>query len=105
MAAVTSQATNSQDNPLVGFGPNEWIVDDMYQRYLADPTSVDPAWHDFFADYTPVATGEPASTKPAAAAAPAVASPPASPPPAPPPPATAPDQAPAPRTPPAAPTR
>ena len=54
MAAVTSQATNSQDNPLVGFGPNEWIVEDMYQRYLADPSSVDPAWHDFFADYRPV---------------------------------------------------
>src|SRR5258705_3056985 len=53
MAAVTSQATNSQDNPLADFGPNEWIVDDMYQRYLADPASVDAAWHDFFADYKP----------------------------------------------------
>src|SRR3954453_14404019 len=58
MAVVNSQATNSQDNPLVGFGPNEWIVEEMYQRYLADPTSVDPAWHDFFADYKPaMATG------------------------------------------------
>jgi 2-oxoglutarate dehydrogenase E1 component len=27
----------------------------MYQRYLADPSSVDPAWHDFFADYKPEA--------------------------------------------------
>jgi multifunctional 2-oxoglutarate metabolism enzyme len=56
MAVVTSQATSStnpQDNPLMGFGPNEWIVEDMYQRYLADPSSVDPAWHDFFADYRP----------------------------------------------------
>ncbi|WP_424922913.1 multifunctional oxoglutarate decarboxylase/oxoglutarate dehydrogenase thiamine pyrophosphate-binding subunit/dihydrolipoyllysine-residue succinyltransferase subunit [Actinomycetospora succinea] len=25
----------------------------MYQRYLADPDSVDAAWHDFFADYSP----------------------------------------------------
>jgi multifunctional 2-oxoglutarate metabolism enzyme len=49
--AVSTQATNSADNPLAGFGPNEWIVEDMYQRYLADPASVDPAWHDFFADY------------------------------------------------------
>jgi len=65
MAAVTSQATNSQDNPLAGFGPNEWIVEDMYQRYLADPTSVDPAWHDFFADYRPVLdTGLPQATRP-----------------------------------------
>jgi len=55
--AVSTQATNSQEkqeNPLAGFGPNEWIVEDMYQRYIADPTSVDPAWHDFFADYKPV---------------------------------------------------
>jgi 2-oxoglutarate dehydrogenase E1 component len=55
--AVSTQQT-SQDNPLADFGPNEWIVDEMYQRYLADPTSVDPAWHDFFADYKPaMATG------------------------------------------------
>jgi 2-oxoglutarate dehydrogenase E1 component len=49
---VSTQQT-SQGNPLADFGPNEWIVEDMYQRYLADPASVDPAWHDFFADYKP----------------------------------------------------
>ncbi|HET6533537.1 MAG TPA: multifunctional oxoglutarate decarboxylase/oxoglutarate dehydrogenase thiamine pyrophosphate-binding subunit/dihydrolipoyllysine-residue succinyltransferase subunit [Actinoplanes sp.] len=54
---MSTQQT-SQDNPLADFGPNEWIVDEMYQRYLADPSSVDPAWHDFFADYKPaMATG------------------------------------------------
>ncbi|GAA0948186.1 multifunctional oxoglutarate decarboxylase/oxoglutarate dehydrogenase thiamine pyrophosphate-binding subunit/dihydrolipoyllysine-residue succinyltransferase subunit [Virgisporangium aurantiacum] len=50
---MSTQATSPQDNPLAGFGPNEWIVEDMYQRYLADPGSVDPAWHEFFADYKP----------------------------------------------------
>ena len=50
--AVSTEQT-SADNPLAGFGPNEWIVEEMYQRYLADPESVDPAWHDFFADYKP----------------------------------------------------
>ncbi|WP_445942397.1 multifunctional oxoglutarate decarboxylase/oxoglutarate dehydrogenase thiamine pyrophosphate-binding subunit/dihydrolipoyllysine-residue succinyltransferase subunit [Pseudonocardia sp. T1-2H] len=25
----------------------------MYQRFLEDPNGVDPAWHDFFADYRP----------------------------------------------------
>ena len=25
------------------FGPNEWLVDELYQRYLADPGSVDRA--------------------------------------------------------------
>ncbi|GAB3969945.1 hypothetical protein GCM10027615_25270 [Plantactinospora veratri] len=51
---MSTQQT-SQENPLAGFGPNEWIVEEMYQRYLADPASVDPAWHDFFADYRPAA--------------------------------------------------
>ena len=36
-----------------GFGPNEWLVDEIYQQYLRDPNSVDPAWWDFFADYKP----------------------------------------------------
>jgi multifunctional 2-oxoglutarate metabolism enzyme len=33
------------------FGPNEWLVDELYERYLADPDSVDRAWWSFFADY------------------------------------------------------
>jgi multifunctional 2-oxoglutarate metabolism enzyme len=33
------------------FGPNQWLVDELYQRYLADPGSVDQAWWSFFADY------------------------------------------------------
>jgi 2-oxoglutarate dehydrogenase E1 component len=57
MATVSTRATNAQDHPLAGFGPNEWIVEDMYQRFLADPGSVDPAWHDFFADYKPTTDG------------------------------------------------
>src|SRR3954451_3432259 len=65
---VSTQQT-SHDNPLADFGPNEWIVDEMYQRYLADPSSVDPAWHDFFADYKPVmATGSIVSPDEATAA-------------------------------------
>src|ERR1700677_364301 len=56
------------------FGPNEWLVDELYQRYLADPGSVDRAWWSFFADYRPVratdfVTG--AVAAPAAPAAPA----------------------------------
>lgn len=35
------------------FGPNEWLVDEMYERYQQDPASVDKAWWDFFADYSP----------------------------------------------------
>jgi 2-oxoglutarate decarboxylase len=36
-----------------GFGPNEWLVDELYQRYLEDKEAVDPAWWEFFEDYRP----------------------------------------------------
>ena len=32
-------------------GPNEWLVDEIYEQYVKDRDSVDPAWWDFFADY------------------------------------------------------
>src|ERR1700691_6044614 len=38
------------------FGANEWLVEELYQRYLADPGSVDRAWWSFFADYQPTLT-------------------------------------------------
>ncbi|HEY5267201.1 MAG TPA: hypothetical protein VIJ40_10340, partial [Acidimicrobiales bacterium] len=33
------------------FGPNAWLVDDMYDRFVADPSSVAESWREFFADY------------------------------------------------------
>src|SRR5215469_9195189 len=59
------------------FGPNEWLVDELYQRYLADPSSVDMAWWNFFADYQPPAGSPVPPAKPMATAtapAPAAAS-------------------------------
>ncbi len=50
------------------FGPNEWLVDELYQRYLDDPGSVDMAWWNFFADYQPPAGG-PAAESPGGPAA------------------------------------
>ena len=32
-------------------GPNEWLVDEMYEQYLADPKSVSSSWQEFFEDY------------------------------------------------------
>ncbi|HEY9409390.1 MAG TPA: hypothetical protein VIP77_07390, partial [Jiangellaceae bacterium] len=34
--------------PQAGFGPNEWLVDELYDSWLKDPSSVDPAWSEFF---------------------------------------------------------
>ncbi|WP_093173861.1 multifunctional oxoglutarate decarboxylase/oxoglutarate dehydrogenase thiamine pyrophosphate-binding subunit/dihydrolipoyllysine-residue succinyltransferase subunit [Sinosporangium album] len=44
---------SSRTNPLTAFGQNEWLVDELYQKYLQDPESVDRAWWNFFADYHP----------------------------------------------------
>ncbi len=57
-------ASNTPANHFGGsFGPNEWLVDEMYERYQQDPASVDKAWWDFFADYTPpTQTSAPAPT-------------------------------------------
>ncbi|MEU8636917.1 multifunctional oxoglutarate decarboxylase/oxoglutarate dehydrogenase thiamine pyrophosphate-binding subunit/dihydrolipoyllysine-residue succinyltransferase subunit [Amycolatopsis sp. NPDC048633] len=43
----------SSSSPASQFGPNEWLVEEMYDQFLADPSSVDAAWHDFFADFKP----------------------------------------------------
>lgn len=48
---MSTQSNHGSD--LAGFGPNEWLVEEMYERYLSDPTSVDAAWHEFFTDYKP----------------------------------------------------
>jgi 2-oxoglutarate dehydrogenase E1 component len=60
------------------FGANQWLVDELYEQYLADKDSVDPAWWDFFADYRPRSeapsgqvNGRPAATTTEAPARPA----------------------------------
>ena len=35
------------------FGANDWLVDEMYEHYLADPSSVDPAWGEYFKNNKP----------------------------------------------------
>ncbi len=34
-----------------GFGVNTWLVDELYEQYLADPDSLSPSWQEFFEDY------------------------------------------------------
>ncbi|MCO5991798.1 multifunctional oxoglutarate decarboxylase/oxoglutarate dehydrogenase thiamine pyrophosphate-binding subunit/dihydrolipoyllysine-residue succinyltransferase subunit [Actinoallomurus rhizosphaericola] len=49
----TQSSRSSADLNTPDFGPNEWLVDELYQKYLEDPNSVDRAWWNFFADYQP----------------------------------------------------
>ena len=54
MSSVSSsRPSSSPSSSVAGFGTNEWLVEEMYQQYLADPSTVDQAWHEFFADYRP----------------------------------------------------
>ena len=71
-AAGTTGTTGAAASAGTGaFGPNAWLVEDMYDRYQADPTSVSDSWREFFADYRPA--GAPPTPTAAAAAAPAPA--------------------------------
>src|SRR5215218_4378975 len=49
----TAVSQSSPEHHVTEFGPNEWLVDELYQQYLEDKNSVDPAWWEFFADYQP----------------------------------------------------
>ena len=37
--------------PASSFGANDWLVDEMYERYRENPASVSESWQEFFADY------------------------------------------------------
>ena len=74
--------TTPQDSlparPVKGsFGPNAWLVDDMYDRFIADPNSVSASWREFFADYqrstVPSVASSAAHAVPATPSKPAVA--------------------------------
>ena len=76
----TSHSPVSTDDN--SFGANQWLVEEMWQAYQKDPSSVDPAWHPYFEGHS--GHGAPTSPPPAAAAAPPAApAEPATPPPAP----------------------
>jgi 2-oxoglutarate decarboxylase len=35
------------------FGPNAWLVDDMYEQFRQDPSCVSESWREFFLNYRP----------------------------------------------------
>jgi len=47
--AIEAVAETSQDTPnSPDFGTNQWLVEDMYEQFQADPSSVDASWAEFF---------------------------------------------------------
>jgi multifunctional 2-oxoglutarate metabolism enzyme len=44
-------STDAEQSTEGHFGPNAWLVEELYERYLADPNSVAESWREFFSDY------------------------------------------------------
>jgi 2-oxoglutarate decarboxylase len=99
---------SSTSAPEADFGANDWLLEEMYERYTTDPSSVDETWAEYFNSHgapgagagdgaaakkqepkpetaakAPASRREPTPTTAAPAPAPAQASPAAQPPPAP----------------------
>ncbi|MGW5071200.1 2-oxoglutarate dehydrogenase E1 subunit family protein, partial [Streptomyces cyaneofuscatus] len=72
-SSISTDQASPGTNPAAAFGANEWLVDEIYQQYLQDPSSVDRAWWDFFADYKPGSSGTADKPVPGAAASGAAA--------------------------------
>jgi len=62
---------SASDHPTAFFGPNSWLVEEMYDRYLEDSSSVGDTWKDFFADYR--REGQSPASAPGATSAPGAA--------------------------------
>ena len=56
-------AESSQDHTTPDFGTNQWLVEEMYERFQEDPSSVDASWVTFFKNDPPVATNGTAPAK------------------------------------------
>jgi 2-oxoglutarate decarboxylase len=71
---VTSQVTGvaSEDGSSGDFGANEWLVDEMYERFIADRNSVDESWWPILESYhrttIEASSAAPAATPPSAPA-------------------------------------
>ncbi|HHU09426.1 MAG TPA: multifunctional oxoglutarate decarboxylase/oxoglutarate dehydrogenase thiamine pyrophosphate-binding subunit/dihydrolipoyllysine-residue succinyltransferase subunit [Intrasporangiaceae bacterium] len=61
---------HSNDDPLAAFGPNDWLVDELFEQYQKDKNLVDKAWWSFFENYTPE-DGRKTNSAPEQGAAPA----------------------------------
>src|SRR3954447_24751429 len=46
--AIEAVAESSQDQTTPDFGTNQWLVEEMYERFRQDPASVDATWVTFF---------------------------------------------------------
>ena len=64
MSSPANEATTEATAEAIAadFGPNEWLVHEIWQQYQTDPASVSPEWREFLSDYRP----DPIGSAPAA---------------------------------------
>ena len=65
----------SAKDPNQDFGANEWLVDEMYERYVSDPTSLEPSWIEFFKTYNPNSSGSSSASTSSSSSAPIAGAP------------------------------
>ena len=70
MAIVPDESPISA--PDVDFGANDWLLEEMYEQYAADPSSVDETWAEYFKSHAApsVGTGDGAAGEAGAAGRP-----------------------------------
>ncbi|RIX31001.1 multifunctional oxoglutarate decarboxylase/oxoglutarate dehydrogenase thiamine pyrophosphate-binding subunit/dihydrolipoyllysine-residue succinyltransferase subunit [Amnibacterium setariae] len=51
---MSDQLTGTEEGAASEFGANEWLVDELYERFIADKDSVDRSWWPILQDYRPV---------------------------------------------------
>jgi 2-oxoglutarate dehydrogenase complex dehydrogenase (E1) component-like enzyme len=49
VAIVPDQSSTSAPTE-ADFGANDWLLEEMYEQYTADPNSVDETWAEYFKD-------------------------------------------------------
>ncbi len=54
-ASIANPNASYHNSDFEAFGPNSGLVEEMYQQYLQNPSSVGEGWIEFFADYKPLA--------------------------------------------------
>jgi 2-oxoglutarate decarboxylase len=46
---------NDEPKSAASFGPNVWLIDEMFRQFKEHPESVSESWREFFSDYRPAA--------------------------------------------------
>ena len=55
--AILAVSVNTPNRSVEDFGSNEWLVEELYEKYRSDKNSVDESWWPFFEQYEKSGSG------------------------------------------------